>query len=152
MYNQKIKKLKFSIKVFVGLLGIGLSFVSCQKDEEPMVESSTSSMEAYSLLDIVIVNSENGIPRKPENLNLLKEYLYLNGDGTFSFSKTNGNVENGSWYYEGKDMFFGAFSVSGFEAMIGNKDENGLKLTQEYGSVDGFSEGTVYYTFEKVKQ
>jgi len=147
--NLKQKR-KWKSLLILGLFTTAFTlFVSCDTDEESLVTKNVIEGE-YHLLDLTIVNSDNGIPVKLESFNFISDKITYVNDGSFSLnSDTKGSQAQGNWtkehnilrmkISEGPDLIFEITSM--------NDDE--LKLKQRFESQENFASGHIYYTLHK---
>ncbi len=128
------------------LILISIALTSCQKDEE--VFADLRETEAYQLVDVMIVNSSSGLPRKPENLSLLGQELHLDKNGTFTFSPDS-YMKKGKWIKENNKLVLYSLHADDTPVTVEKDDEQNLELFQEYKAEKGYAGGVVYYSFTK---
>ncbi|MEM1134625.1 MAG: hypothetical protein AAGI07_02215 [Bacteroidota bacterium] len=138
------------ISVFsIGWLVIFVFTFACEQNKE--LAPNNVLIGEYQIIDLIVVNDENGVPQKTEDLNLLDHFLQLNNDGTFNMSKqNNGKLQNGNWIQSGSKLLLIMEDGSNFALSITQTDTSKLQLDQPFEAQLGFAPGVVYYEFCRI--
>lgn len=130
---------------------IVMTLLSCQNEDNSPVVDTDINAERYQLMDVMIVNDENGIPRKSLNIDLLKDELFLFEDGTYSFARNAYGISSGEWKKANNSLLLTSVDAIQFEFTIDHEDDDILELSQIKPADANFAGTTVYYSYRKVK-
>ena len=143
-----IQKRKWKSLNIMGLLTLFALFSACNDGE--MFDSKNVLDGKYHLLDLTIVNSDNGIPQKLENLNIIKDKMNFYNDGSFIGTSDFGDITfKGAWGEENNILQLERINEDNLTFEIIKVNDQELELEQRFGSQGNFSDGSIYYIFHK---
>lgn len=128
--------------------------VSCSKNDDVSIDTVSNNdaklFGEFELLDLMIVNSENGSPQKKENLIILGNELALKDDGSFiSATEMNEDVQQGIWQLKADKLILMFENGIEFNFKILEIKDDAIELEQEFEAKKNYSSGNIYYTFIK---
>lgn len=128
--------------------------VSCSKNDDVSIDTVSNNdaklFGEFELLDLMIVNSQNGSPIKKENLIILGNELALKDDGSFiSGTEMNEDVQQGIWQSKADKLILMFENGIEFNFKILEIKDDGIELEQEFEAKKNYSSGNIYYTFIK---
>ena len=151
-----MKKLCFifnSKKPFIYLIGLLIMssfYLACGKQELNSGHDQRLIGE-FELLDLMIVNSENGKPQKEQNLHVLGNQLILNRNGSLSsFNDLTSKLQIGTWTLNSGKMILTLEDSPEIELNLIKLGEDQMELEQHFEANGNLAEGNISYTFEKM--
>lgn len=128
--------------------------VSCNKNDDVSIDAVLTNdaklFGEFELLDLMIVNSQNGSPQKEENLIFLGNELVLKDDGSFiSATEMNKDVQQGFWQSKSDKLILMFDNGMEFNFKILKIKDDAIELEQEFEAKENYSSGNIYYTFIK---
>lgn len=128
--------------------------VSCSKNDDVSIDAVSNNdaklFGEFELLDLMIVNSQNGSPQKEENLIILGNELALKDDGSFiSATEMNEDVQQGIWQSKNDKLILMFENGIEFNFKILEIKDDAIELEQEFETKENYSSGNIYYTFIK---
>lgn len=151
---MKTKNSKISlISICKGMTFILLStfIMSCQNDDSASIESDVNATQ-YQLADVMFVNEENGIPRKPENIDLLPEELQFYKEGPFISANRSNNLKNRIRMVEENSVLLFNQDVPMNDLILKRKSKDILEITYPYQKGEGYSSGYICCTYIRIEQ
>ncbi|MDL5512939.1 hypothetical protein QSE00_14020 [Arenibacter sp. M-2] len=128
--------------------------VSCSKNDDVSI-GAVSNNDAklfgeFELLDLMIVNSQNGSPQKEGNLIILGNELVLKDNDSFiSVTEMNEDVQQGIWQSKNDKLILMFENGMEFNFKILEIKDDAIELEQEFEAKENYSSGNIYYTFIK---
>lgn len=111
--------------------------VSCSKNDDVSIDTVSNNgaklFGEFELLDLMIVNSQNGSPIKKENLIILGNELALKDDGSFiSGTEMNEDVQQGIWQSKADKLILMFENGIEFNFKILEIKDDAIELEQEF--------------------
>ncbi|MFK5981517.1 MAG: hypothetical protein QM499_01285 [Flavobacteriaceae bacterium] len=128
--------------------------ISCNKNDGISIDAVSNNdaklFGEFELLDLMIVNSQNGSPQKEENLTILGNELVLKDNGSFiSATEMNEDVQQGIWQSKNDKLILMFENGMEFNFKILEIKDDAIELKQEFEAKENYSNGNIYYTFIK---
>jgi len=142
------QKRKWKFLSIMGLSTLLTLFTAC--DDSENLDSKNVIDGKYHLLDLTVVNSDNGIPQKPENLSIIKDKMTFYDDGSFMGTSDFDNISiKGDWTKENNKLKLERINGDNLTFEILKVNDQELELEQRFGPQGNFTEGRIYYIFHK---
>ena len=128
--------------------------VSCNKNDDVSIDAVSNNdaklFGEFELLDLMIVNNQNGSPQKEENLIILGNELVLNNDSSFiSVNEMNEAVQQGKWQSKNNKLILRFENGLEFNFEIIEIKDDAIELEQKLEAKGNYSSCSIYYTFIK---
>ncbi|XLS30125.1 hypothetical protein ACJD0Z_04690 [Flavobacteriaceae bacterium M23B6Z8] len=143
--NPEISKI-LQMATFLFIL---IGMMSCSNDSISADEQNNEPV-TFQLLDVTVVNTSNGIPRKTEDLELLPETLQMYQNETNVLLKGECNMESLTWEIDRNNSILLNLKTLKTDTVFISKDNDTFELVQNYNKTGKFSGGSVNYTYVKV--